>query len=138
MALEMKKKMLFILVWFFTLLLGAFFIAPTESYAFEITIDVSPNILNIQSQGEVVTVHTDIAYGEVDVSSIYLNGVLIHSWKADDRGNFVAKFIMNDIKNLPLNINDYNTLTIVGLTIGKVSFWGSQDILVINNVPQKR
>jgi hypothetical protein len=144
MALEMKKRMFFSLVLLFALLLGAFFVAPTESYAFEITIDVAPNILNIQSQGEVVTVHTDIAYGAVDPLSITLivegnsSGVAISSWKADDRGYFVAKFLMYLVKDLDLEINEYNTFTIEGWTEGKEEFWGSQDILVINNVPQNR
>ena len=99
----------------------------------EIVIDVAPNTLNIASSGHVVTVHTDIAYWVVDVSSVYLNGLLIQSWKADDRGNFVAKFSMDDVKRLDgLVIGDYNTLTIVGLTIDDMTFWGEQDIMVID------
>jgi hypothetical protein len=38
------------------------FQAPAECYGFDIEIDVSPNVLNIQSESTVVTVHTDIAY----------------------------------------------------------------------------
>jgi hypothetical protein len=40
-----------------------FSLALTECHFFEITIDVEPNVLNIQSSGQVVTVHADIAYG---------------------------------------------------------------------------
>lgn len=32
-----------------------------NAYGFEISIDVAPNVLNIESQGEAVTVHTDNA-----------------------------------------------------------------------------
>ena len=39
-----------------------FFHAPAKCYGFDIEIDVSPNVLNIQSQSTIVTVHTDIAY----------------------------------------------------------------------------
>ena len=105
--------------------------------AIEITIDVAPNVLNIQSAGSVVTVHTNLAYGSVTASSVVMNGVTISSWKADNQGNFVAKFLMEAIKDLPLKIGDYNTLRIEGQTTKGSSFWGSQAILVVNNVSGK-
>lgn len=105
------------------------------SATIQITIDVSPNVLNLQNQGEVVTVHTDIAYGLVVGSTVYLNDIPIKSWKSDDRGNFVAKFYMEDVKDLPLYIGEMNTLTMVGLTIDGTTFSGSQEIKVINVIP---
>ena len=57
-----------------------------NALAFELTIEVAPNVLNLQSSGYIVTVHTDIAYGQVDAHSVHLNGVPINSWKADNRG----------------------------------------------------
>ncbi len=102
----------------------------------EIVIDVSPNVLNLQSEGKVVTVHTDIAYSAVSASTVLLNGVEISSWKADDRGFFVAKFVMDTIKELDLAINEYNTLMLVGgTTIAGRSFIGEQEILAINVEP---
>jgi len=110
--------------------------ASTQCYGFEITIDVAPAVLNLQNNAKVVTVHTDIAFGDVDVSAVYLNGVLIDSWKADNRGNFVAKFIIDAIKTLDgLIIDEYNTLQLVGATTDGESFAGADDILVVNNVP---
>lgn len=103
----------------------------------EITIDVAPNVLNIQSAGQVVTVHTSLAYGSVTASSVAMNGVTISSWKADNQGDFVAKFLMEAVKDLPLKIGDYNTLRIEGQTTKGSSFWGSQAILVVNNVSGK-
>ena len=101
-----------------------------------IDIQVSPNVLNLINQGQWVTVHTDIAFGLVSASSVYLNGVLIHSWKSDLRGNFVAKFLMSEVKALDMNMGELNTLTLVGTSaIG--DFWGSQDIKVIEVVPVK-
>ena len=100
-----------------------------------INIDVSPNVLNLENQGEVVTVHTDIAYGLVVGSTVYLNEVPIKSWKSDDRGNFVAKFYMEDVKDLPLNIGEMNTLTMVGVLIDGSTFTGSQQIKVIEVIP---
>jgi hypothetical protein len=119
-------------------LLLASFLTPTPSAAFDITIDVAPNVLNLESQGVVVTVHTDIAYWEVDVSAVFLEGVHINSWKADNRGNFVAKFLMDEIKTLDgLIIGDYNTLTLVGTTTSGGEFSGTQDIMVVEIIPSK-
>lgn len=107
-------------------------LAPVTAVAEEINIEVAPRTLNLDSDGTVVTVHTDIAYWDVDVSSVFLNGVLISSWKADNRGNFVAKFLMEEIKTLDgLVIDGYNTLTLVGATVDGASFVGSREIMVI-------
>jgi hypothetical protein len=115
------------------------FHAPATCYGAEITIDVAPNTLNLQSEGKVVTVHTDIAYGSVDVTSVYINGVAIASWKADNRGNFVAKFSMDDVKSLDgLIIDGYNILQLVGLTTDGEPFSGEQDIMVIDVIPSRR
>jgi hypothetical protein len=112
------------------------FQAPAKCYGFDIEIDVSPNVLNIQSESTVVTVHTDIAYSLVVGASVFLNGVAIDWWKSDDRGNFVAKFVSDEIKTLDgLIIGDYNTLTLTGYTTGGEAFIGSQDIMVIDNNP---
>jgi len=101
-----------------------------------ISIDVSPSVLNLQNQGEVVTVHTNIAYSLVAGSTVSLNGIEISWWKSDDRGYFVAKFLTSDVKNLPgLVIGGYNTLTLNGITKEGVSFTGSEEIKVINNIP---
>jgi len=117
-------------------LLTVFFETPANCYGCEISIDVAPNVLNIHSEGRVVTVHTDIAYGEVDVSTVYLNGVAINSWKADNRGYFVAKFLMSDIKALDsLEIDDFNTLLLTGVTAAGEPFCGEQEIEVVNNGP---
>lgn len=112
--------------------LAVLILAAVDCNAFEITIDVAPNVLNLQNNAQVVTVHTDIAYGLVQVSTVYLNDIAISSWKADLRGNFVAKFIMNEVKSLPLLIGDYSTLTLVGVTTDGEAFVGRQDIMVVD------
>jgi len=114
---------------------GSLTVAPAES-VIDVVIDVSPNVLDLGSQGQVVTVHTDLAYGAVDPATVRLNGVEISSWKADDRGEFVAKFLMSDIKDLPLRIGDYNRLVLEGSTFSRQAFLGSQDILVVDNTPR--
>jgi hypothetical protein len=106
----------------------------------EISIEVAPNVLNLQSEGYIVTVHTDIAYGRVDVHSVHLNGVLIHSWKADNRGFFVAKFLMDEIQALEgLVIDGQNELLLIGATIDDPpeSFSGTDWVWVVDNLPVK-
>ncbi len=114
------------------------FVQPgfSQTSALQVAIDVAPAVLNLNNQGEVVTVHTDIAYSLVTASTVYLNGVAINSWKADDRGNFVAKFLMSEIKDLDLNIGGMNTLTLTGKTVADVEFCGEQEIKVINVIPK--
>ena len=112
------------------------FLYPSTALAFDIEIDVSPNVLNIQSESTIVTVHTDIAYSLVTGATVFLNNVAIDWWKSDDRGNFVAKFVSDEIKTLDgLIIGDYNTLTLNGFTTGEEAFIGTQDIMVIDNIP---
>jgi hypothetical protein len=112
---------------------------PQASYGFEIAIDVAPATLNIQSQGQVVTVHTSISYGSVDHDNVYLNGVLINSWKADNQGNFVAKFLMEEVKALAdrgeLEVPGENEVSLIGYTTEGTEFTGSQVITVINVQP---
>jgi hypothetical protein len=114
--------------------------APTECYgeAFPIEIDVAPKTLNIQSQGTVVTVHTNIPYADVDGHTVTLNGIAIQSYKSDNQGYFVAKFSMLEVEAL---VNDdvlklgEITLTLQG-TANNKEFTGSQTITVISIVPE--
>jgi len=67
---------------------------------------------------------------------VYLNGVPIQFEKIDNRGYFVAKFSMEDVKSLDgLKIDNYNELQLVGATRGGEAFAGSQEILVIDIQP---
>lgn len=119
------------------LLLLASALVPTVADAGEITIDISPATLNLRSSGTVVTVHTDVPYADVDVATIYLAGVAIDWWKADDRGYFVAKFDMDDVKAIDgLVINGPNTFQLVGLDVFGEPFWGEQEVMVIDRGPR--
>ena len=114
---------------------------PTECHGFDIDIDVAPNTLNIQSQGQVVTVHTNIAYNSVvgDTVEVELNGIEIWWWKADNQGNFVAKFEMSEVKALAITghlvVPGENELILVGYTTEGVEFTGLQEITVIDVDP---
>jgi len=113
--------------------------SPGKSHGLDIAMGFAPNVLNIQSSGTVVTVHTDLNYSLVDVYTVYLNGLAIKSWKIDNCGDFVAKFSMDQVKKLPgLVIGDYNTFQFVGLTVDGEPFVREQDIMIIDVVPQAR
>lgn len=103
-----------------------------------IEIQVSPNVLNLNNNGTVVTIHTDIAFLYVLGSTVTLNGIEIQSWKADDCGDFVAKFNMDEVKNLELKIDEYNTMTLTGSKIDNSTFIGSTEIMVKNIIPSKK
>ena len=97
-----------------------------------IQIQVSPNVLNIGNKGEIVTVHTDIPYNTVKGASVFLNGVPISWWKADDRGFFVAKFDINKVKYGAGLIIGNNTVMLTGVTINDVQFTGDQILKVVS------
>jgi hypothetical protein len=111
----------------------------------EIAIDVAPNVLNLQrTDDKCVTVHTDIPFDEVDSESVRLvvGGVEIipYSTYYDLRGDLVAKVWMKDLRNLVV-IGVYNTFTLTGfelLDYGEDAFSGTQEILVVDNVPKGR
>lgn len=112
------------------------FILPLNAFSQQvIEIQVSPNVLNLQNQGQVVTIHTDIPFSQVVATSVSLNGVEIDHWKADAQGYFVAKFLIEEIKALPLEIGEMNTMTLDGTKTDGEAFTGSGDILVVNNIP---
>jgi hypothetical protein len=140
-TLDMKSSSTGIALACYVLLSATLLLNPASAYSSDstITIRIAPNVLNIQSEGTVVTVHTDIGYHDVDVYSVYLNGIAISGWKADNRGNFVAKFPMEEVKQLDgLVIGDYNTLQIVGLSLDGEPFVGEQDIRIIDVLPEGR
>jgi len=130
----MKPKISFLRLAFTTaivMILSAGF----ASAQLTIEIDVAPNVLNIQSEGTVVTVHTDIAYSAVDGATVLLNDVPIAWWKSDSRGQFVAKFNMEEVIDLyyaDLLVLGDNKLTLTGTTKTGNDFSGTQIIRVID------
>ena len=109
------------------------FVMPAIGSACDNEIQISPNTLNLRSEGTVVTVHTDVPYPDVDVYTVYLGGVAISAWKADDRGYFVAKFLMEEIKIIDgLTINDYNLFQFVATTVSGIAICGEADVMVID------
>jgi hypothetical protein len=140
------KKVFFSPVWILVLAAAIICAVPAQSQALEINIDVSPNTLIIQSNSTVLTVHTNINYYAVnaptvtlDISAVDFDPLPISWWKADDRGNFVAKFAMSSVK-AQLGPEDYNkpaTFTLAGEKTTGEQFWGTQVISIVSNEPRK-
>jgi hypothetical protein len=108
-------------------------IAPAIASACDNIIRIAPETLNLRSEGTVVTVHTDILYSDMDIYTVYLADVAISSWKADNRGYFVAKFLMDEIKTIDgLVLNDFNTFQFVAVTVDGEPVCGEADIMVID------
>jgi len=105
---------------------------PSQTMAVPLTvpIEVSPNVLNLQSQGVWVTVHAEIAYSAVDGFSVTLNEVPVEATKADLRGEFVAKFNLDDVKGI-LAEGEVE-LTLSGNTSAEDVFSGADTIRVID------
>lgn len=132
-ALFGKSKMLRVTSALFMFLM--LFASFTADELQQINIDVAPNVLNIASAGTVVTVHTNIAYSAVDGATVTLNDVPIAWWKSDSRGQFVAKFNMEEVETLvTAGVLDEGeiTLRLSGTTKLRVNFSGAQLISVID------
>jgi len=107
-------------------------VCPEDIY---IEIVAAPNVLNLQSAGQWVTIHTDIPFSLVGGLSWYLNGIPISVIKSDALGYFVGKFVIEDVKDEV--VEGWNTLTLIGTTLDEpdnppLAFCGSCEIRVIN------
>lgn len=104
----------------------------------EITIRIAPNVLNLANQGEVVTIHTGEPYSEIVGASVVVvpdsgDPVPIDWWKADNRGDFVAKFVMEEIKNIPgISANETYHFVLQATTTSGEILVGTADIRVID------
>jgi hypothetical protein len=76
-------------------------VAEGSSELMEIHIDVAPKTLNLESNGNGVTVHTNIAYSSVDCNTVTMKveGVEIYecSCYSDDCGDLVVKVNREDV-----------------------------------------
>jgi hypothetical protein len=99
-----------------------------------IEIQVSPSTINLAYQGTVVTVHADIPLRGVVTASLKLNGVEVWYTKADARGDLVAKFDVDKVKNIISPPSATLTLTgVVEMPEGvQFDFSGTDTVKVID------
>ena len=94
-----------------------------------IVIKVSPSVIVLDSEGAWVTVHADIRYWVVDTLSLYLNDIPVTFTKADDRGDLVAKFSLDDVKEI-LTVGEVE-LKMCGTTKDDEAFEGVDTVRVV-------
>ena len=101
----------------------------------KISIKITPNTLNLKSQGKWVTVHAGIPCSMVAEESVYLEGIQNAFIEADNCGNLVAKFDREAVMD---NVSTGCVwLTLTGETICKEPFWGTDAIRVIEEKRKK-
>jgi len=103
----------------------------------EIPIQVSPNTINLDQKGVWVTVHADIAYADVVEAQavLDLDGVSVCYIKSDAQGNLVAKFNVDDVKNIVTVPSARLTLTgeVETASGAVVLFSGTDTVRVVDN-----
>ena len=107
-----------------------------------VPIMVSPNVINLDSEGTWVTVHAEIPYSTVVGLSVQLNGIEVEYTKADNRGELVAKFVLGDVKDYLVDTLEPALgeikLTLVGMTTSGDTFSGTDIIDVINPTSSRK
>ena len=103
------------------------------------TIDmvVSPNVLNIESNGGSVSIHTNIGYVSAADATLEVNGTLIDTIYTftDSRGNLVVKCSSNTIKNIV--VGEDEAVFVLTCSYNGGIYSGTDTIAVIQVLPQK-
>ncbi len=119
----------------FALVLALSAASNVQAEDITVAIVVSPNVVNLDSSGSWITVHAEIAYSAVSSASVVLNGIPVDWTKSDSRGEFVAKFAIDDVKVIltPGPVQ----LTLTGTTRTGQSFAGTDTILVLGGAGER-
>lgn len=138
-------KISYAILWaaFFALVFSGF-INPSRCQALEASINISPNIINLESISHSFGIHTNIPYSIVNVDEVILvcpeDSVLYPIvCYADSLGNLVAKFSTADLENeCELVIDEYNILVLEGETndVPSELFSGAGEVLIIEGQPE--
>lgn len=130
----MKKVLLSVGISLLTLGLFAVpVLCPSEDTdPITVPIVISPSTINLESEGVWVTVHAEIPNSSVIGLSVTLNGVEVIFTKADNRGDLVAKFYVDDVKDEDIIEPDTTAILMLsGMTCEGVAFSGTDTIKVI-------
>ena len=108
---------------------GRVALVRNDTAAQQIVVKISPHtlLLGADQSGSVV-VHADIAYSQVDSSTVTLEGIAVRWTKADLRGELVAYFDETAMKAIVEPPNA--TLTLAGVTRDGTPFSGSDTVQV--------
>ncbi len=95
-----------------------------------VPIVIPPSTINLQSQGTWVTVHAEIDYSDVVGATVTLDGIPVKATFADNQGDLVAKFAVEDVRGIvqpgPAE------LTLSGTTRDGGTFSGTDMVKVIS------
>jgi len=123
------------------LLISALLTVPLSGtvLASDNTIDivVSPHVLNIESNGGSISIHTDIGYVSEDEAALEVNGTLIENIYTftDSRGNLVVKCSINTVKRIVVGEEEATFVLTANYNGG--TYTGTDTIAVIQVMPQK-
>lgn len=112
------------------LLVSAVLAAPTRGEELTVPIVIAPSTINLQAGGTWVTVHAEIAYSSVIGASVTLDGILVKTTFADNRGELVAKFLVGDVRGI-VEPDTTPQLTLSGTTRDGDTFSGTDTVRVI-------
>jgi len=100
-----------------------------------IDMEVSPHVLNIESNGGSISIHTDIGFGFVEDATVEVNGeeIEVISTFADDCGNLVVICDIEEVKEI---VKDDESANFV-LTCNGGDYTGWDSVPVIRVIPQK-
>ena len=102
-----------------------------------IDIVVSPKVLNIESNGGSISIHTDIGYVSEDDIALEVNGAPIENIYTftDSRGNLVVKCSIDTVKSIVVG-EEEATFVLTANYNGDI-YSGTDTIAVIQVIPQK-
>ena len=97
---------------------------------------VSPNVLNLESNGGSISVHTDIGYVRTAEVILKVNGTPVSVYTfADSCGNLVVKASITTVKDIVIAGEDAIFDLTYYLTSG--TYTGTDTVPVIQVIPQK-
>ncbi|MCK4829670.1 hypothetical protein KA005_78830 [bacterium] len=102
-----------------------------------IDIVVSPHVLNIESNGGSISIHTDIGYVSEDDATLKVNETTIEEiWTfTDSRGKLVVKCSINTVKSIVVGKGEATFVLTADYNEG--TYTGTDTIAVIQVMPQK-
>ena len=130
--LRLGTKTLFVSI-ILTVLLSSAILASDNT----INMVVSPNVLNVESNGGSISIHTDIGYVSENDATLEVNGTTIENINTftDDRGNLVVKCSIDTVKSIVVGEEEATFVLTANYNEGIYS--GTDTIAVIQVMPQK-
>ena len=131
-VLRLCIKTLFVSI-ILTVLLSSAVLASDNT----IDIVVSPHVLNIESNGGSISIHTNIGYVSENDAALEVNGTPIENIYTftDSRGNLVVKCSINTVKSIVVGEEEATFVLTANYNGGIYS--GTDTIAVIQVIPQK-